>query len=148
MLSGLVDRALKTMEFFSHRNAVFEKYHGQSLFVDEYRTIALQVPRQSGKTTELIKILESDPGSYIFLVHSRDAVLSNPDLRKAPHVIVNTKGSGGARGADHRLGKKVFKGILVDEPELQDKESIKWLKEGLIKKGMVSNDFYILKLGS
>lgn len=114
-------------------------------YINEYRTVSLNVPRRSGKST-ILREIAGEYSSMLFLNHRFN---KNRDTNVAfYHNMVDKLKS--FVGVYNTVGMK-YQCFLLDEPDSmtqEEKKNFYELVERYYLNDLLSRDFYILKLGT
>lgn len=117
-------------------------------YIKEYRTIGMILPRQSGKTNLLNTIRKRESSILFVYSYNTKELISQHD----PSIVVF---SSIGRLEDSFRGKNVcglkYTCFLIDEPDQMtpaQKENLFSFIDFLSRMNMLSNDFFILKLGT
>lgn len=118
---------------------------GPVKYINEFRTISINLPRQVGKTTYLLNMLHRTESMLMF--HSRHMqAWAMKNLRQDLHkFIIHADYVTTLKG--YRVDNKLSF-LLVDEPKLHAQYSVDNVIEELYNKNLLERNFVVIGLGT
>lgn len=122
-----------------------ESMMGTTKYINEYRTISINLPRQIGKTTYLLNMMIRTESMLMFHSRHMQAWAMN-NLRQDLHkFIIHADYVTTLKG--YRVDNKLSF-LLVDEPKLHAQYAIDNVIEELYNNRMLERNFVVLGLGT